>query len=251
MAEDWKSYFSNYNDKLGFIAVDIGFGGELPVHGKPWLLWVCVHFRTSQPNGLPESNEFEIMDAIDDELAKHLGTACDAVEVGRVTSDGSREFFFYGASDKGLKSAVAEAMRGFKAYKFEIASEEDADWSRYLDVLYPSEEDFQKITNLDILDALQEHGDTLTAVRQVDHWIYFRTEEDRKRFASEVRKLGYKIEQQPEEADNEYPLGLQISRDQSVTVDEIDDAVIELFRVAKQRNGKYDGWETFFVEPKN
>jgi len=38
--------------------------------------------------------------------------------------------------------------------------------------------------------------------------------------------------------------GLCIVRFQSVNYTEIDNAVIELFRLAKTHSGDYDGWET-------
>jgi uncharacterized protein (TIGR01619 family) len=248
---DWKSYFANVNDKLASIALNLSLRASAPMPDRPELLWVWVYLRTPKPNGLSDNSEFQTLAAIEDELEKHIGVACEAIEAGRITSDGHREFYFYGANDKRFRSAVSEAMGRFKQYKFDLGSQKDLEWKQYLNVLYPSDEGLEKMKNQDVLGALMKEGDTLTPVRDVHHWIYFRSREDREWFASKVRELGYKIEHESEKPGAQHPFGLQITRDQSVTPDQIDDAVIELFRLAKQANADYDGWEAQVITTKN
>jgi uncharacterized protein (TIGR01619 family) len=251
MPAQWGSYFCNVNDKLASIALDLSLRPSAPNEEKPWLLWAWVYLRFPKPNGLSDSAEFAVISAIEDELAKHIGSACDAVEAGRITTDGHREFYFYGAHDKGFKAAVSKAMGRFKDYKFDLGCQEDAAWTQYLNVLYPSEESLEKMKNQGVLDVLMKRGDTLEAVRDVHHWVYFRTKDDRQWFASKVSALGYEIENESEEPGDPHPLGLQITRDQSVTPAAIDDAVIELFRLAKQVDADYDGWEAQVITVKN
>jgi uncharacterized protein (TIGR01619 family) len=240
---EWGSYFANVNDKLASIALNLGLRSVAPMPDRPQLLWVFVYFRTPRPDGLSDESEFPTLLAIEDQLVKHIGATCNAVEVGRITSDGHREFYFYGANDKGFKAAVSEGMAGFKQYQFELGSQDDQAWSQYFNVLYPSDEDFQKMKNRDVLEVLREHGDELSAVRDVHHWIYFRSRDSRQWFAAKARAWGYSIEHESEDAGKEHPFGLHITRDQSVTPDQIDKAVVELFRLAKQVDADYDGWE--------
>jgi|SRR5215813_115995 len=251
MAENWKSYICNVNDKLASIALDLALCPEVPIPGKTWLLWVWVYMKSPRPDGLSDRSEVEVLAAIEDELAKEIGRACEALEAGRITTQGHREFYFYGKSSDGFKGAVKSVMRRFKSYKFDLGSQTDPDWNQYLSVLYPSEEDMSRIANHDVLDNMMELGDTLQAVRDVHHWIYFRSPEDRKRFASEARNLGYQIEREMEGDREGYPFGLIITRDQSVTPDKIDEAVIELFRLAKEVGAEYDGWEAQAISTKN
>jgi regulator of RNase E activity RraB len=119
----------------------------------------------------------------------------------------------------------------------------EPDWNQYRNVLYPSDESMERIKNRDVLEVLEEHGDTLEPVRDVHHWIYFKTSDDRKLFAEDVLQLGYRVEDQAEDWKHESPYSIQITRDQSVTPGKIDDAVLQLFRLAKELNGQYDGWE--------
>jgi uncharacterized protein (TIGR01619 family) len=241
--DHWGSYFANVNGKLASIALNIGLHSLAPMSDRPQLLWVWVYFHAPKTNGLSDNSEFPTLSAIEDELVNRIGSACNALEAGRITSDGHREFYFYGATDKGFKAAVTKAMVRFKSYTFDLGSQDDHTWNQYLNVLYPNEEDLQKMKNQDVLGVLMKHGDTLTAVRDVHHWVYFHSRDDRQWFAEKAREFGYAIEHESENAGEEHPFGLQITRDQSVTPEEIDQAVIELFRLAKQVDADYDGWE--------
>ena len=246
-SENWKSYFARVNGKLASIALDLGLHERAPMSSKPQLLWVWVYLRAPRPDGLSDKSEFEELSAIEDELTKRVGAACGAIEVGRITSDGRREFYFYAVGDKAFRAAVSEVIDQFKQYKFDLGSHNDAVWYQYFEVLFPSEEDLEKIKNRGVLDVLRGQGDTLSPVRDVHHWIYFRSRENRERFAAKARELGYTVEGESEHPHGPHPFGLHVTRDQSVTTDEIDKAVLELFRLAKQVDGEYDGWEAQLI----
>lgn len=99
---------------------------------------------------------------------------------------------------------------------------------------------------MDVLGGLLDAGDTLQPVREVRHRIYFGTSADRQQFAANVRALGYRIGREAD-GPQDRPFGLEIARDQSVTPKQIDDAVIELYRLAKQAAAEYEGWEAAVV----
>jgi len=251
MKENWKSYFCNVNSKLASIALNLGLSEDAPMHEKPWLLWVWVYLQRPRPDGLSDRSEFDTICAIEDELAKQLAFACQTVEAGRITTGGRREFYFYGADEKGFKKAVRTAMDRFRKYKFDLGTQHEPDWNQYRSVLFPSEEDMRRIANRDVLDTLEQHGDTLEPVRDVHHWIYFKHPEDRERYAEEARELGYALEDRAEDLERERPYGLTITRDQSVTPEKINEAVLELFRMAKKADAEYDGWKAQLVATKN
>jgi regulator of RNase E activity RraB len=157
----------------------------------------------------------------------------------------------YGASADSFEATIHAAMGNFSAYKFDMGKQHEPDWNQYRNVLYPSEESMERIKNTDILKVLEKHGDTLESVRDVHHWIYFKTSNDRGLFIEQVRQLGYKVENESEDLKEEFPYGIQITRHQSVTPAKIDDAVLELFRLAKELDGEYDGWEAQIIATKN
>jgi uncharacterized protein (TIGR01619 family) len=251
MTENWKSYFCNVNSKLASIALNLSLNEGAPIQTKPWLLWVWVYLQHPRPDGLSDQGEFETISAIEDALLKGLASTCQAIEAGRITTDGHREFYFYGSSANGFEAAIRAAMRNFSAYKFDVGKQHEPEWDQYRNVLYPSKESMERIKNMDVLEVLEKHGDTLESVRDVHHWIYFKTSNDRRLFAEDVLQLGYTVEGQLEALENEFPYSIQITRDQSVTPAKIDDAVLELFRMAKELDGEYDGWETQVIAKRN
>jgi regulator of RNase E activity RraB len=95
---------------------------------------------------------------------------------------------------------------------------------------------------MDVLGILAQHGDDPALPRDVTHWIFFSTAADRERYQSIARDLGYSIHEYDREH-TERPHALAITRNQSIRPAEIDSAVLELFRLAKQSNAEYDGWE--------
>jgi regulator of RNase E activity RraB len=101
----------------------------------------------------------------------------------------------------------------------------------------------QRVLNGNVLEALRSEGDTLTASRDVMPWAHLKDDEDRARFRSAVTLLGYRIASESEDREDEYPKGICIVRLQSVHRAELDEAVVELYRIARKFHGSYDGWE--------
>lgn len=246
MAENWKPYLSNVNGKLASILVDLGLREVVPIPSKPWLLWTWVYFHSPRADGLSDSKEAPTLYRIEDSLNVNVARASQAIPCGRITTEGRREFYFYGETKNGFRHAVEAAMTGFEGYRFDAGEQEDRLWEQYLDVLYPSPENFQRIANTDLLDVLVEKGDILTVAREVQHWMYFRSEESRALFRDAAAAAGFRIvsESNPE---GELAFGISVARVQSVEQSSIDHTVSELLKLSQRFNGEYDGWETPIV----
>ncbi|HEY2391574.1 MAG TPA: DUF695 domain-containing protein [Candidatus Angelobacter sp.] len=243
MTENWKFYFSNVNGKYASISLNMALRPDVPIADKPWLLWVWIYLLAPGDTGLTSSNEAPVIWEIEKTVENALASACDAIHCGRITTDGRRELYFYGKNKRGFEKAVKAVMSSFTQYKFDLGDQKEADWNQYLNVLYPSDEDMQRISNLDLLDVFAKKGDTLEAQREVSHWIYFSREVDRELFAQMLIQRGYQIGTVPDQPEDELPFGLIAIRTQSITLAAINDTVIELFRLARAANGAYDGWE--------
>jgi len=243
MPEEWNFYLCKVNDVLASIALDLGLQNQIPDLTKSELLWVWVYFKFPRPDGLSSSSEFDTLVAIEKQLTECLKQNFRGLLCGRITTDGRREFYYYGAHSAEFESAVADALGRFPGYEFECGTRKDPGWRHYLDVLYPSDEDRQRIQNRSVLEVLQQKGDTLEAPRDILHWVYFRTEKDRDAFWAAIQPLEYRLQSEPDKADGVFPFGLCIVRFQSVKQEDVDSAVVELFRLAKEFHGDYDGWE--------
>lgn len=60
-------------------------------------------------------------------------------------------------------------MNQFQDYEFDCGWKPDANCTHYVEVLYPSEEDRQRMENRKVLDVLEQKGDTLQRPRDVWH----------------------------------------------------------------------------------
>jgi regulator of RNase E activity RraB len=126
------------------------------------------------------------------------------------------------------------------------ARQEGSLWEQYLNVLYPSPEDLQRIANMDLLDVLVEKGDVLTAAREVQHWTYFRSEQFRALFRDAAVAAGFRFVSESS-SKGELPFGIVVARTQSIEQNSIDRTVIELLNLSRRFDGDYDGWETPIV----
>jgi uncharacterized protein (TIGR01619 family) len=243
MTEDWKSYFSNVNDKFASIALNLGLRPSVPMSDKPWLLWVWIYLQSPNAEGLTTNSEAKVIWGIEKELEKVLDAGCGGIYCGRITTDGKRELYFYGKTDSGFEAAVRAVMSSFGGYQFDLGTQREPDWNQYLNVLFPSDEDMQRIGNRDVLETFEKQGDMLEAEREVQHWIYFRRKIDLDWFVQAAQQRGYKTANDGDNAESDRPFGLRVIRVQSISQTEIDNTVIELFRLAKIVNGLYDGWE--------
>ena len=243
MAENWKPYLCNVNGRIASIFVNLGLRESLPMTAKPWLLWTRVYLLTPRPDGLSDSKEAPTLYKIEDALNLAVSTACRAIPCGTITTEGRREFYFYGETKKGFRHAVQAAFKGFDGYKCDLGDQHDPQWDHYFEVLYPSEEDLQRIANMDLLDVLEEKGDVLTITREVQHWMYFRSESSRDLFRDAAAAVGYRfISESTSKGDS--PFGIVVARNQSIEQASIDHTVIELLHLSKRFDGEYDGWET-------
>lgn len=188
--------------------------------------------------------EFELLRTIEYKLTESIGVEFDAVLSGRITTDGRREFYFYASHADGFESKVARALGEFRGYEFDCGTQEDHAWKQYMEVLYPSDGNLQRMKNRSVFDVLKQKGDTLKTPRDIFHWIYFRTKMDRNAFWAAVQPLEYRLRSEPDTESGDFPFGLCIVRFQSAEEEEVDVAVVELFRRAQEFNGDYDGWET-------
>jgi len=246
MSDSWDFYFANLNDVVASLFVDLGIRDSIPDAERSWLLWSWVYFRHSRDDGLSSSEEAPILHQIEDALTKAVKEATEAELVGRITTAGRREFYFYEPQTDRFEEAVASALKGFPDYEFDSGTKEDAEWSLYLNVLYPSPEEQQRIKNLHVIEVLEKQGDPLKTPRPVSHWAYFISPQDRNKFIAKAVKAGFKVadESKSDDPKAEHPYGVTLERIDRVDWNSINEATLELFRLAQEVSGDYDGWET-------
>lgn len=243
--EEWEFYFSNVNDQLGSLFVDLGLYNVAPITDKPNVVWVSIKMNNPREDGLSSNEESQLLIKIEDDLVENISSKHNSIYVGRLTSAGERDLYFYLGDTILYDKTISEVMVAYPKYQFDLGIKEDKEWSIYFDFLYPEPEQFQSIQNRRVVANLEKHGDKLTKPREVDHWIYFKTEKDRETFLDKISNDRFSIVDKDYDKElDEAPYTLHIKRVDKVDYNSVDDYVIYLWKLATECNGDYDGWET-------
>ena len=240
--DHWEIYVTYVDEKPAVIMVDRGIAERSPIDEKPTLVWLWVYTQTPDDEGFPSEDEDMTLNDVEDAVTESIDSQ-HVRYVGRITTDGRREFYFYTNNPPALRESLTAAMTAKPDYRFEIDDAPDARWQHYFDVLHPSPEDLQQIQNQQIISRLYDAGDSLTQPRPVDHFANFKTDEDRQGFISTVERLGFEVVSRPDRTDElEFPFSVGLLKIDSVDAESIDRITFELFDLAKEQGGVYDGW---------
>jgi hypothetical protein len=245
MADSWDFYFSRVNDALSSIAVNMGLRAAAPDPTHPQLLWVWVPMRSPRSDGLSSSDEAPALDRLEDALTAKLGSELGAVSVGRITGDSRREFYFYAAGDGPLEKLVAAVLENESGYTAECGQQPDPTWSQYLNLLYPSPRDQERMRNRRVIEALASNGDQGAIDRPIDHWAYFASESDRDEAASRLKRAGFSVnERSSDSAAGVRSHGLQFQHRGPAAQESVDQASFRILDALSGLDAEYDGWES-------
>ena len=241
---DWAFYFSNVDDKYSSISTDLGLVKIAPIQTQPYVVYISIKMNNPREDGLSSSDEAKILWKIEDEINANLDTQdVEFTSVGRLTSNGYRDFYFFASNTIIIEKIISETMVKFSDYKFDLGSKEDKEWKSYFDFLYPLPRQMQSIQNFRVVENIQKGGDDLSKEREVFHWIYFKESSKLDEFEKYTLDAGFKTLSKGN-TQGEFNYVIQISRIDKVGFNDIDEYTINLWEKAKEHEGEYDGWET-------
>jgi len=243
--EEWEFYISNVNDKLGSLFVDLGLHKVAPMSDKPNVVWISIKMNNPREDGLSSYEESGLLGDIEDALVEKIVSKHNAIYVGRLTSAGDRDLYFYFGDTTLYDKTISEVMVTYPQYQFDFGSKEDKEWGGYFDFLYPLPQQFQSIQNRQVIEQLEKGGDKLTKEREVFHWIYFKSENNREQFLEKIKNDNFSIvSKDSDQSCGDFAYRLQIKRIDKVDQNSVDEYVIYLWKLANEIGGDYDGWET-------
>jgi uncharacterized protein (TIGR01619 family) len=215
--------------------------------GLDKLAYLKLTLQRPRPDGLSSQEEFESLCQIEDSIDKVLSELNDYHYVGRNTSAGTRDFFFYVSDVERWKEAIFSVFKQFPNYRFELGAQADSGWQVYREFLYPSAANMERIKNRRVCDALKKQGDKLETAREIQHWAYFPTAESRSAFIKAASVSGFVESGTTSLVDEQGRHRVLLSRTDVPSYSEIDGVTLPLFELAKQFGGEYDGWETRII----
>ena len=244
MSDDWDVYFTHVDDKPAFMLLDLGIEQEAPIPGLSVMAYVTIDFQEPDENGMSKHSEFARLMEIEDALVTAV-TSDTSIFVGRCTCDGRRDFFFYMDNGREVEERVTAVMSDFDEYTWDIGMCEEPGWDTYLNFLFPDEQGMDTIWNNRLRRQLEEQGDDLSLPREVEHWLYFKSVEDRAAFVAEVEREGFAVTL-PDKTREDGFWGTLVRRSDSP--DDIDDVTWPLRELAGAHGGEYEGWGCVVAE---
>ncbi|MEO8770712.1 MAG: DUF695 domain-containing protein [Ferruginibacter sp.] len=250
-SESWDAYLAQYEKGVGSTLLNMSLKSEAPIPGLGYVLITGVTFTGCQDDGMPLKKTFEDLYKIADSVkavVEHF-TGKNNKMAGTFTYQCQRLDYYY-ISDtsllrKELSKMYASSFSSFEPY---INIKPDQKWEGYLTFLYPNEESYEYMQNEKVVLKLHEAGDDLIKERLVDHWAYFKSDEDRNCFIKYVTQNKFKIEEKEKTTSSNNKFKLHFSRVEKVDIPSITKTTLALRKQAALCGGDYDGWETFVVK---
>lgn len=244
---DWDYYIDTLQEKVTSTFLDLGLINRAPVEEKSELVIVYLPLLNPNKDGLTTNEEAEKLYLIEDSLEEAYKKKFGALYAGRLTRDGSRDFFFYMKPGENYQEVVEEVLKKHEALgytKYRLKHSCDAQWEFYTKVLYPNPYNLQVILDNRALSELIKAGDDLKKRREVWHYSYFESRESRENFIKEIEKQGFQVQEISYDKKESLPYGVFYTREDVIDGKSIQEVTHPLLELSLDQNGSYDGWES-------
>lgn len=222
--------------------VELDWIEDAPQSDRPWLLWLFIK------SAEPLSEAFALFSR---ELKFSLKKNMDAVFAGSIIKEGWVEFYFYAPESKRFENLSSEVMNVHGGFPYERGSSKDPKWEMYREHLFPDAYALIRIQNRHTINALIEAGDDLVVEREVEHYLFFQTKSSLERAVEFLNSHGFMLKEQVQDDENDYAYGAILIKNESITIEQVEESTSLLFETAMQEHGHYEGWSTVLAEDNN
>lgn len=242
--EQWDTYMAKFGDKPGSVLVNMGYKDAAPDKKYPYLVVTGPQALNCNKQGLPDKEEIDRLEEILDATNNFITGVTAKVLVGTFTYNCERLNYYYVKDTIGIRNAIIRLYkRNFSNYKYAINMKADRDWNTYLTFLYPNEETLNWMDNDKIITKMLEAGDDLTKPRDINFYLYFKTDSGRKFFADFVHVQGYKTDTTSVPGNNNHLKELVVTKFGIVKMETINSMATGLKNELKKYNAFYNGWD--------
>jgi regulator of RNase E activity RraB len=235
--------YQNEDDKTVRTETDPGLLDAAPQEDRPWLAWVFVRMHSPDVSGMCKNSECDLLRRMQTDLTEALREKLDAVISGVRIQEGWMELFFYLPTARKFDNIAAEVMKKYAFYSFETGSSRDAKWLHYRNELYPDALMLQQIRSRAVIRELEEAGDNIVLLHEVEHYLFFQTEAQRKRAVQKLEASGFVLKENVRQ-EGEFGYGAVLVRKHDITESTLTEVTAELFDAVRDEYGLYEGWST-------
>ena len=240
---------ARYEEGPGSTLVNMSLLTKAPMKQYPYLLKAGVKLKKCSDDGLFTPAESDVLYSISDKIKASIDSLEKNISAGTFTCQCLRTDYYYIGDTTNARAVLAATFKTYLPnYEYIIEIRPDSAWNSYLKFLYPNEETMEYIENGKVVMNLSKEGDDLSKPRQVDHWLYFKTEADRATFLQYALQEKFKVEGKEYTSKGKLHYQLHLSRTDMVDLGSICPITLKLRKKAKELNGEYDGWETFVIK---
>jgi hypothetical protein len=193
MSDQWEFYPCEMGEQRAFIFYDHGVRTSIDAYPCTTLIKVRAAIREATPQGLPTSEEFPRISALEDQLSTAI-SEIGGLYVGRITVAGNRWFHFFAPLNQDDAIGLVALVGGASGYDLRVVVKEDPDRRGYWEDLFPTDQDWQVVQDLKVIESLRSQGDDHDAPRRIDHWAYFPSVDACRRFESWALERGFEVQ---------------------------------------------------------
>jgi len=235
--EQWVDYTWEDSDTPIFCRVNLDLEEEIPFENYTSL---CL-IETTYPDNLDISKNYKLVEGAIISLIKNNK---DFLYAGTIMSEVNQTFAIYSSCSAYIQDVISQLQSEFSNFNFTVIIEEDNDWEFYLETLYPSPVQMQNIINKKYLQKLEDQYPYLNTENKIFHWIIFNKKKEMENFKTKIWKLNFEVEMQVfDNKTSHFPHKIKISRIDKLNLKNINKITKDLFYLAENLNGEYDGWE--------
>jgi regulator of RNase E activity RraB len=183
--------------------------------------------------------------SLEDKLMQRMQQSEQAIYVGRISVQNRMEMYFYGVSNQDWEAQLQGMLSDFPAFRYYTNLRQDEKWAFYLEEMFPTPLEEQWMRNAKISFALNRHGDNSDAEREVEHWLHFDNKTGMELVKGKAQLLGYHIINEDKDCSQSVQAYvLQLRKKHALDLDTVNEVTKELFTLAAEAGGIYDGWGT-------
>lgn len=140
---DWDFYELTLNDQRAFAYLDLAYYEIAPIQDKAYLHWLWLKLQFPNEEGLSTDQEYDQLIGFEDLLVQSMPNHTEFV--GRFTTDGTRQFYFYAPAPTPVVDWYEHCLGQYSSYRYQYDAKHDPGWHQYLHTLYPGPNGMEQI----------------------------------------------------------------------------------------------------------
>lgn len=205
-----------------------------------WIFSVFIRYAANELN-----DEFEEFFETKESLIIALEHEKRAKYVGHRLIGEWSEIYFYAQSSKQLDVITAKILKS-TGYIYESNVAKDKDWGFFDHNIFPTDLELSFIQSAKIISLMQEEGDDISIVREVEHYASFETSTQKDRFIKKAQAVGFKFKD--DISSDEFDYGVALTKEHNLTMDEVKKEITLFLELIKEERGEYELWSALLQD---